>query len=255
MALLPRWLVCEPGAPPTLLSSAVSRSLAMSCEMRVRLAAPMACYQAIICLATSLGNESSTRAYRGQGPTNEAVRGRGGGVGGNAGFLLVIYLLLLAVGGLAGLSLAVFGVVENSLLPATIVAGVTCLGGAGTLALRLFEFSPGWSVPVATLFAVLSAALFYALARSAQQATVRRQALSDLIGGLASVIAPIEPDRAGAIATNGASLPLTLPAISRDGTPLPVGTRVIVTALSTNTSGETAEVTPLPDNSTSATSA
>jgi hypothetical protein len=48
MALLPRWLVCEPGAPPTLLSSAVSRSLAMSCEMRVRLAAPMACYQAII---------------------------------------------------------------------------------------------------------------------------------------------------------------------------------------------------------------
>jgi membrane protein implicated in regulation of membrane protease activity len=259
MALLPRWLVCEPGAPPTLLSSAVSRSLAMSCEMRVRLAAPMACYQAIIReryrLATSLGNESSTRAYRGQGPTNEAVRGRGGGVGGNAGFLLVIYLLLLAVGGLAGLSLAVFGVVENSLLPATIVAGVTCLGGAGTLALRLFEFSPGWSVPVATLFAVLSAALFYALARSAQQATVRRQALSDLIGGLASVIAPIEPDRAGVIATNGASLPLTLPAISRDGTPLPVGTRVIVTALSTNTSGETAEVTPLPDNSTSATSA
>ena len=136
-------------------------------------------------------------------------------MGGNAGFLLVIYLLLLAVGGLAGLSLAVFGGVENSLLPATVVAGVTCLGGAGMLALRLFGFSPGWSVPVATLFAVLSAAFFYALAWSAQQATVRRQALSDLIGGLASVIAPIEPDRAGAIATNGASLPLTLPAISR----------------------------------------
>lgn len=168
-------------------------------------------------------------------------------MGGNAGFVLVMYLILLAVGGLAGLGLVVFGAVENSLPLATAAAGVTCLGGAGTLALRLFGFSPGLSLPVALLFAALSAALFYFLARSAQVSTVRRQALSDLIGGLASVIAPIEPDHAGAIATNGAQASLTLPAVSRDGVPLPVGTRVIVTALSTNISGATAEVTPLPE--------
>lgn len=172
-------------------------------------------------------------------------------MGGNAGFVLVIYLILLAVGGLAGLGLVMFGTVEHSLLLATAAAGVTCLGGAGTLALRLFGFSPGLSVPVALLFAALSAALFYFLARSAQLSTARRQALSDLIGGLASVTAPIKPDHAGAIATNGAQLPLMLPAVSRDGVPLPVGTRVIVTALSTNAGGATAEVTSLPEFSAS----
>lgn len=165
----------------------------------------------------------------------------------SANTLLPIYLLLLGIGVLASLGLTLLGEAGESpppapLGPPTLVACVTCFGGAGILALRLFRFSPGLSLLAAALFAPLSAALFFSLAWVARRAAERRQALADLVGALARVTTPIGPGTHGTITTNGSRPPLMLSATSRNGLALPAGTTVVVIALR----GEAAEVAPLP---------
>lgn len=161
--------------------------------------------------------------------------------------LLAVYLVLLGVGVVAALGLALLGdpgepLPLAPLSQAVLVACLTCFGGAGVLALRLFGFSVGLSLVAALLFAGLSAALFALLAAAASRAAERRKAFADLVGALARVVTPIEPGRPGLIATNGARPALTLPATSRDDRPLPTGATVVVTALR----GTAAEVVPLP---------
>jgi hypothetical protein len=133
-----------------------------------------------------------------------------------------------------------------SLALATLLAGVTCCGGAGILARRLFEFGVARSILAALLFAVLSAALFGLLARVARQSTARSAALDDLVGGLAAVVAPIEPGGVGAVAPRNLLPALTVAAISRHDTPLPVGMTVVVTATRAGRAGDAVEVAPLP---------
>ena len=161
--------------------------------------------------------------------------------------LLSSYLFLLGLGVIAAAGLALFGDAAERLPlapfgPPVLVAAVTCFGGAGVLALRLFRFTPGLSLLAAALFAALSAALFCALATLASREVARRAALADLVGALARVVTPIEPGGVGLIATNGARPPLTLPATSRHDRPLPPGATVVVTGLH----GDAAEVAPLP---------
>ncbi len=161
--------------------------------------------------------------------------------------MLIVYLVLLGVGVVAALALALLGeagepLALTPLSPAVLVACLTCFGGAGVLALRLFGFPVGLSLIAALLFAGFSATLFALLATVASRAAERRKALGDLVGALARVVTPIEPGRTGLIATNGSRPALTLPATSRESRPLPTGTTVVVTALH----GAAAEVTPLP---------
>ena len=168
----------------------------------------------------------------------------------SANLLTVIYLLLLGGGVVAAASLALFADGSEPLPmapvgPVALVAGVTCFGGAGVLALRLFRLSPGLSLLAAALFALLSVAVLVALALVARRAEEQRAALADVVGALACVTVPIEPGRVGAITTNGARLPLTLPATSRHGGPLAPGAAVVVIAWRDGH----AEVAPLPDES------
>lgn len=157
--------------------------------------------------------------------------------------LLIVYFVLLGGGALAALGLALLGDADAPPFGAAVATvGVTCLGGAGVLALRLFGFAPGLSLLAAVLFAALSAALFGALATVAHRAAERRKALVDLVGALAQVVTPIAPGSRGTIATNGVRPSLTLSATSRHAETLPPGTTVVVTALQ----GEAAEVAPLP---------
>jgi membrane protein implicated in regulation of membrane protease activity len=160
--------------------------------------------------------------------------------------LLILNLLLLGGGVLAALGLTFVAEADDrwpALGPAVAVAGVTCFGGAGVLALRLFGLGPGRSLLAAALFAATSAALFAALALAARRAAARRAALADLVGALARVVAPIEPGGCGTITTNGRHPALTLTATARQGRALPAGATVVVTGLR----GETAEVAPLDD--------
>lgn len=165
---------------------------------------------------------------------------------------LAIYLVLLG-GGLVGtVALTIRAQRSGKLWPipigaALIAAGVTCFGGAGILALHLFEFGPGRSILAAGLFAALSVVLFGLLARIARQAIERRAALDELVGGIAAVVVEIEPGRTGAVAMRRFPPTITVAARSSHTAPLPVGTTVIVTALRASVGGESVEVTPLPN--------
>ena len=165
---------------------------------------------------------------------------------------LAIYLIFLG-GGLAGtVTLAVWAQRMGNAWPvpigvALIAAGVTCFGGAGILALHLFEFGPGQSLLAAGLFAALSVVLFGILARVERQAIERRDALDQLVGGVAAVVVKIEPGRTGAVAMRRFPPAITVAARSNHAAPLPVGTTVIVTALRAGFGGEGVEVVPLPN--------
>ncbi len=166
--------------------------------------------------------------------------------------LLAIYLVLLGGGLIGTVALTIWAQWTGSSWPlplgaALSAAGVTCFGGAGVLALHLFEFGPGWSVLAAGLFAALGVVLFGLLAHTARQAIDRRIALDDLIGGVAAVVVKIEPGRIGAVAMRRFPPTITVAARSSHAAPLPVGTTVIVTALRTSLGGESVEVTPLPN--------
>lgn len=170
---------------------------------------------------------------------------------GGADPLLLAYLALLlaGIGGTIALALWTRRLTTGehaSLGLTTLVAGVTCCGGAGILARRLFEFGALRSILAALLFATLSAALFGFLARLARQATARSAALDDLVGGLAAVVVPIEPGRVGAVAPRNLLPALTVTAISQHAAPLPIGTTVVVTATRAGRAGDAVEVAPLP---------
>ena len=73
----------------------------------------------------------------------------------SANTLTVIYLLLLGGGLVAAVALAFFGEAGEPLAlvplgPATLIAAVTCFGGAGVLALRLFGLPAGLSLLAAS---------------------------------------------------------------------------------------------------------
>ncbi len=164
---------------------------------------------------------------------------------------LAIYLLLLGIGLVGTVALTIWAQRTGKSWPlplgaALSVAGVTCFGGAGILALHLFEFGPGRSVLAAGLFAAFSVVLFGLLARLARQAVERRVALDDLVGGVAAVVVKIEPGRTGAVAMRRSPPAITVAARSSHAAPLPVGTTVIVTALRAGFGGESVEVMPLP---------
>ena len=166
----------------------------------------------------------------------------------SADLLAVIYLLLLGGGVLAATALALLTEAGDPWASAPfgsagLVAGVTCFGGAGILALRLFGLTPGLSLLAAALFALLSVAMLFALALVARRVDDQRAALADLVGALAHVTTPIEPGDVGVIATDGARPSLTLPAISRHDQPLAPGAIVVVTGWRDNR----AEVVPLLD--------
>lgn len=165
--------------------------------------------------------------------------------------ILLAYLLLLLAGisGTVALTLWTRRLPPGEQVPIVLtilVAGVTCYGGGGILARRLFEFGALRSLLAALLFAVLSATLFGFLARFARQATARSAALDDLVGGLAAVVVPIEPGRVGAVAPRNLLPTLTVAAISQHAAPLPVGTTVVVTATRAGRAGDAVEVAPLP---------
>lgn len=177
--------------------------------------------------------------------------GAGVTVGVGVDTVLAVSLILLCGGaiGAAALSIQSRRLLHGEQIPlgaAILAAGVTCFGGAGILALRLFGFGPGKGLLAAGLFAALSMALFGALARLARAAAARRAALDELVGGLAAVVVAIEPGAMGAVATRSAPAELTLAAISTHPAPLPVGTTVVVTALRAGRGGEAVEVVPLP---------
>jgi membrane protein implicated in regulation of membrane protease activity len=166
------------------------------------------------------------------------------------GIWVFINVLLLVAGGAATLWLTFWRSSDPADPPplalATLVAGITCFGGAGVLALELFGFGPVLAFIAALLFALLSAVLFYLLASVAWQSRERRDALNDLVGALAAVVSPIAPDRPGAVAVKHSQPQLVLPAVSKHADPLPVGAQVIVTALHNGSGGDGVEVAPLP---------
>jgi hypothetical protein len=163
---------------------------------------------------------------------------------------LLLYLVALGLGGLGTLVVAFRR--DTALDPAPpltlaiALAALTCFGGGGILALRLFTFSGGRSLVAALLFAALGAALFGSLAASARRSTARGTGLADLVGALAAVTIAIEPGKHGAIAPRFTSPPRTLIATSAHKRTLPVGTTVVVTALRGAPGREAAEVAPLP---------
>lgn len=184
-----------------------------------------------------------------RGGARPVAQGREGmPAGWSADVVVALYFLILGCGVVAAAGLVFLSEPGEPLplaplSPATLAAAVTCFGGAGVLAVRLFGLSPTLSLAAAALFAVLAAAILYALARVARRADEERAAFADLLGAMAQVVAPIEPGRAGQITTDGARPPLTLLATSQDGQPLPAGTVVVVTAL--HDGG--VEVAPLPE--------
>lgn len=163
---------------------------------------------------------------------------------------LAFNLLLLGAGGAATLWLTFWRNDDPAAPPplaqATAAAAVTCWGGAGVLALRLFGLRPAYALVAAIIFALLAAILFNLLASVAWQNRERQEALGDLIGARGAVVAPIVPGRPGAVAVRRSQPQLVLPAISRHDGPLPVGTLVVVTALHNGSRGDAIEVAPLP---------
>jgi hypothetical protein len=189
--------------------------------------------------AELLSGETNGRAIRKEGNNGVSASDQalGGSVtvidGADPIFLASLALLLAGIGGTIALALWTRHLPPGeqvSLSLATLMAGVTCCGGAGILARRLFEFG----------------ALRSTLARFARQATARSAALDDLVGGLAAVVVPIEPGRVGAVAPRNLPPALTVAAISRHAAPLPVGTTVVVTATRAGRAGDAVEVAPLP---------
>lgn len=167
------------------------------------------------------------------------------------GTFLAIYMLFLGSGLIGTVALAIWAQRTGKSWPLSIgavliAAGVTCFGGAGILALQLFEFGPGPSVVAAGLFAALSVVLFGLLARTARQAIERHAMLDDLVGGVAAVVVEIAPGRTGAVAMQRFPPSVTVAARSSYPALLPVGATVIVTALRAGVGGESVEVTPLP---------
>lgn len=126
------------------------------------------------------------------------------------------------------------------------LAALTCFGGGGILALRLFALGDGRSLVAALIFALLGAAIFGGLAVSARRSVARSTELDDLIGALAAVTIAIEPGKQGAVAPRFTAPPRTLVATSADNRILPVGTIVVVTAVRRVPGQEAAEVAPLP---------
>src|SRR5690349_13896547 len=96
-------------------------------------------------LSTLHGNKQPPSSYVGiqNGSRRSGTRGGSAAVSVNADTLLAIYLLLLGGGGIAAVVLWIWVArarpVRTPLGPATVAAGVTCFGGAGVLALHLFE--------------------------------------------------------------------------------------------------------------------
>lgn len=164
---------------------------------------------------------------------------------------LAIDLFLLGAGGAATLWLTLWRGNDPTAPPplglATLVACVTCFGGAGIMALRLFRFSPPLAAIAALVFALLSGILFNLLANVAWQNRERREVLHDLVGALGAVVAPIAPGRPGAIAVRHRQPQLILVAVSQQGEPpLPIGAQVVVTALYDGSKGDAVEVALLP---------
>lgn len=168
---------------------------------------------------------------------------------------LLIYLIALALGGIGTLCIAFRRTAPagsaSSLAVALALAALTCFGGGGILALRLFALGGGRGLVAALIFALLGATLFGGLAISARRSAARGGELDDLVGALASVTIAIEPGQRGAVTPRFMDPPLTLVATSAHERPLPVGTIVVVTALHGAPGQEAAEVVPLPtDQST-----
>ncbi len=163
---------------------------------------------------------------------------------------LAINLLFLGAGGAATLWLTFWRGNDPTAPPplglATLVACITCFGGAGILALRLFGFSPPLAAVAALVFALLSGILFNLLANVAWQNRERHEVLNDLVGVVGAVVTPIAPGRPGAIAVRHRQPQLILVAVSQAAEPLPVGAQVVVTALYDGTKGDAVEVAPLP---------
>lgn len=170
---------------------------------------------------------------------------------------LLIYLIALALGGIGTLCIAFRRAAPagpaSSLALVVILAALTCFGGGGILALRLFTLGGGRGLAPALIFALFGAALFGRLAVSARRSAARGTGLDDLVGALAAVTIAIAPGRRGSVAPRFINPPLTLVATSAHKRTLPVGTIVVVTALRGAPGQETAEVAPLPtDRSTQA---
>lgn len=163
---------------------------------------------------------------------------------------LLPYLIVLGLGGIGTLIIASRRGGPSEPVPplalAVALAALTCFGGGGILALRLFSLGGGRGIVAALLFALLGAALFVLLAVSARRSAARNAELDDLVGALATVTIAIEPGKRGAIIPRHAAPSLTLLATSAHDRPLPVGTIVVVTALRGAPGQGAAEVTPLP---------
>lgn len=163
---------------------------------------------------------------------------------------LVINLIVLGIGGVGTLWLSFWRGGDPAAPPpvglATLLAAVTCFGGAGVLALQLFGFGPRLALVAALVFALLSAILFNLLANVAWQNRERHEALNDLVGAVATVVAPVAPDRPGAVVVRQSRPQLVISAVSRHAETLPVGARVVVTALHNGRGGDGVEVAPLP---------
>lgn len=127
---------------------------------------------------------------------------------------LLLYLIALALGGLGTLVVAFRRDAPleptPSLILAVALAALTCFGGGGILALRLFTFGDGRSLVAALIFAALGAALFGGLAVSARRSATRSSGLAELVGALASVTIAIEPGKRGAVAPRFTTPPRTL---------------------------------------------
>lgn len=163
---------------------------------------------------------------------------------------LLLYLIALGLGGLGALVVAFRSDAPLEPTPplilAVALAALTCFGGGGILALRLFTLDSGRGLVAALIFALLGAALFGGLAVSARRSTARNAALGDLVGALAAVTIAIEPGQRGAVAPRFTAPPVTLVATSAYKRTLPVGTTVVVIALRGAPGQEAAEVAPLP---------
>lgn len=162
---------------------------------------------------------------------------------------LLLYLTSVALGGVGTLIVAFRRDAPAGSAPLTLavaLAALTCFGGGGILALRLFAFSEGRGLVAALLFALLGATIFGGLAVGVRRDATRNTQLDDLIGALATVTIAIEPGRHGAVAPRFTAPPLTLLATSARNQTIPVGTTVMVTAVWGMPGQEAAEVAPLP---------
>lgn len=166
------------------------------------------------------------------------------------GGTLLPYLVALGLGGLGTVAVAVRRhgptAPQAPLALAITLAALTCFGGGGILALRLFAFGGGRGFVAALIFALLGAALFGGLASGARRSVARGSAPDELIGALASVTIAIAPGQRGAVAPRFMTPRRTLIATSADHHALPVGTLVVVTAVWGVPGQEAVEVAPLP---------